>query len=217
MVNYSTFTYNFDFNLAQASLWRENYDSSNWICSGQGQSDISVTLSNSNSHHAYVCSGLNDQFLIAWQDYRLNKNILNINNGTDQIWYSIYDGTEDVLWSSGQNKFDYFIGSNIYNPKITLDSAGTFNLIGYYNTGLYYYVGPVNDNTMLIGNTYWNDNYFVPDNLISLSADSSPFAYINDNYIKNFIAFSNDKALPLVTDTLLKVRIDNVKNAYALR
>jgi hypothetical protein len=94
--------------------WRDNKDSKNWLCSGQGRIDLKISNSGSQSINSSVSANTYGMFVIAWQSRRNNLN---------PIYSATWDSEKDILYSSGQGLQEHKLINTGFKPQLLTDVA----------------------------------------------------------------------------------------------
>jgi hypothetical protein len=205
-----------------SNYWSRNEYDNNWLCSGQGKTDLQVSSSShSQSIFSDVASNIYGFFQIVWQTRR---------DGKYQIYGGIWDSDSDYLYSSGQGGYDKLKLVAGYNPIVITDQNESFFIAGHATEGE-------------VGGDITNDIYInaCPLPVIDISApeetDTSVFAkicspgitnYLSSSYdqikmrvrkedISGSLVINADKAVPIINKKSIKLDVDGIHGAYAVR
>jgi len=128
----------------EASIWREDTDSRNWISSGQGFDDFRITNTNKEALNAKAIAGQTGLFYISWEDYRYTRTQDSQPSLSPDYFFSVYDASEDKIYSSAQGSFDrritYYSESDtsiLYDSSVFLDQFQNFNIAFHNGTKIY--------------------------------------------------------------------------------
>lgn len=196
-----------------SNYWSYNKDANNWLCSGQGKSDLQVSSSSqSQSIFSDVASDLHGLFQIVWQVRR---------DGKYQVYGAKWDSELDYLYSSGQGGYDKLELIAGYDPIVFADQANNFYISGHTGSDIYIKSCP-----LLVS---------VPDTPDETSTDA--FAklcgpginvYLSTSYdqikarvreedIIGSLVINSDKVVPIINKKLIRLDIDGIAGAYAVR
>lgn len=89
-----------------ANIWREDKDSINWLCSGQGFDDFRITQTDREAINANVVSSSNDLFYVSWEDYRFSRLSSDQPVISPDYFFGVYNANEDKFYSSAQGSYD---------------------------------------------------------------------------------------------------------------
>lgn len=89
-----------------ADIYRQDTDSLNWTCSGQGGIDTRLTASQGNALFPIAKASRDSKVYVAWEDYRYNSEIPSQKALSPDVYYCVYDATTNLFYSSAQGSYD---------------------------------------------------------------------------------------------------------------
>ena len=217
-IHYGDYEYTVPCSAVDLSVWRSNSDAQNWLSSGQGKQDMRISKTINQSLFPSVGANLTGQFLIAWQDFRNSDPTNSILSEKSQIYYGVWDMTDDVIWSSGQGNFDGRLFPYGFRPVVTLDSGGVFYTAARKDNGITSFAGPVVTSTSPTLPTYFlTDEQFVnlDDGQHGLNQYMEVRVYEPDATGSFVVDKSN--VVSVVEDCIVRFDVMGVSGAYAIR
>ncbi len=195
------------------SFYRSNNnDKNNWICSGQGNSDLLVTGDIGQSLFPAIDSNIFGIFNIVWQSRR---------NNISTVYAAMWDSDNDLLYSSGQGLNDTKIFDSGFSPIIIEDPVGSFYVSSYINTKLRYYVCPIK--TFSTCTTYLEAGELT-ERLCYPGQSTRLSSTIDDIIVRVYeedtddnIVINKDKVIPITTKTNIRLDISGTNALYAVR
>ncbi len=223
----------FEFNCLSTLANENTYlNQDEWICSGQGFSDIRITDTNSSAIQPQIVATSFDSYFIFWQDYRLNNNLSGSTYLPD-YFCAIYKAQDDEFICSGQGGYDRRITQNNESKKGYYD--GVFFLDSFQNINTLFHDGQKIFNSICsFGCNYNKINTvtFTSPCMFTDETDSSLF-FIGESperdveqYQKirlstssvSYTTYSDlQKAIPVVSDCFVELDIIGVPGTYAYR
>lgn len=202
--------------------WNYNDNDDNWLCSGQGKVDLQVSSSaSSQSVMSGVSSNIYGLYQIAWQTRR---------DGVYQVYGAMWDSETDVLYSSGQGRYDELKLFAGYDPIVLTDQANNFYIAGYTTEGtspndmtsdIYVNACPL---PVAILETPSQTSTKLFAKLCSPGMDiylSSSYNQIKARVYKEDVSGSlvvnNNKVVPIIKKKTIRLDIDGIAGAYAVR
>jgi hypothetical protein len=202
--------------------WNYNNDDQNWLCSGQGKVDLQVSSSSqSQSIFTDIASNIYGLYQIVWQTRR---------DGVYEVYGAVWDSELDILYSSGQGRYDELKLRAGYNPIVLTDQANNFYIAGHATEGTI----PGN----ITSDIYINACPF-PTNIPTTPEETSTdlFAklcapgltdYLTSSYdqikariyqedIAGSLVINKDKVVPIINKQFIRLDIDGISGAYAVR
>ena len=202
--------------------WDYNKDDNNWLCSGQGKTDLQVSSSSqSQSIFPNVSSNIHGIFQIVWQTRRDN---------IYQVYGAVWDSELDILYSSGQGRYDELKLVAGYSPIVLTDQANNFYIAGHTTEGKtpgniinYIYVNacqfPISiSHTPEETSTGLFAKLCTPGMTTYLTSVYDQIkARICQDDISGSLVINKDKVVPIINKSLIKLDIDGIDGAYAVR
>ncbi len=204
-----------------SNYWsRSEYDN-NWLCSGQGKTDLQVSSSShSQSIFSNVSSNIYGLFQIVWQTRR---------DGKYQIYGGVWDSEIDYLYSSGQGGYDELKLVAGYDPIILTDQNENFFIAGHATK-------QTND---VVTNAIYVNACSLPITAEDIPSETSTsvFAkicapgitnYLDSSYeqikvrvreedISGSLVVNANKVVPIINKKTIKLDVDGIHGAYAVR
>jgi len=205
-----------------SNYWNYNKDDKNWLCSGQGRSDLQVSsTSSSQSIFANIASNIHGIFQLIWQTRR---------DGNYQIYGATWDSKIDHLHSSGQGEYDKLKLVKGYDPIIFSDHANNFYITGYAteedvngNTKNDIYINacptPVGEITSPVETTVSEFAKFCGPGIntyLDSSFDQIKIR-IREEDIAGSLVINSGKAVPVINKKSINIDIDGIPGSYAVR
>lgn len=213
-------TYPFIFNCedVDANYWRCNKDKDNWLCSGQGRTDILVSKSGENLLNSDIDSNLFGLHLIAWQS---QKGSVNYING------STWDSSNDKIYSSGQGLYDkrYLYPSDntspisVFNPHVLTDISQNFYISAHGNSTIYSNKCnlPVSDSSEELSQIEVFDDFCYPGYQKEISLNNNVLIRVRDEDVSDSLIINKEKVLPVINKQEIYFDISGIQGAYAVR
>jgi len=212
----------------RGDIFRNNTDKDNWVCSGQGRTDIRISQTQNHSMFCNLAANALNDFFIIWQDYR-KRIVSNSETNNDQTinpvaTYGFYSALQDAFATSGQGF-----------PDAIIQYPGTapFSFASAYLQPLLIldiYQNPVflvaNDNNELV----YNEINFVASAItppvtpvdllrenVTFNTVISPIMRVFSDDVNGSFAMASDKILAIVNEPLVRFDVVNANGAYAVR
>ncbi len=212
-------------------VWREDSDSKNWECSGQGGSDIKVSNSGSKSIRPKSISANNDLFYIVWEDYRYSRQSSLQSSLSPDYFFAIWDVYEDKIIGSGQGDFDrritYFddIGKTLYDASIFIDPFQNLNSIFHDGSTLYSKscsIGcPLSLEISNISSCQFTDSTNGDFYVVGGLPERDISQYMNMRILNKYVSYSTyldiDTPISVINDCFIELDIVGVPGTYAYR
>ncbi len=185
-------------------------DKNNWICSSNGNSDLKVSGSISQSLFPDIASNNFGIFQIVWQSRRSNV-----------IYGSQWDSENDLLYSSGQGMYDNRFLKDGYNLMILKDLANNFYISANTRDSIYYnsyrlLVEDIEKPIETTDQTFEKLCYPGQTNfLTSIIEDIKIRVYEEDT--DDSVIVNKDKIIPVINKQSIRFDIDGVNGLYAVR
>jgi hypothetical protein len=193
--------------------WDYNEDKNNWLCSGQGKSDLKVAGNSGQSIYPSISSNIFGLFQIVWQGRRKDGN---------HTYGAKWDSEKDMLFSSGQGSYDVLELPSSNHPIVVADQASSFYITGSTRDSIAFNACPV-----LISDSP------PPDDPLDLPAFES-FCYpgsvenlgggydqikmrVHKDDISSSLVVNRDKVVPVITQKDIRLEVDGIVGAYAVR
>jgi len=217
---------------ADASIWREDKDSTRWACSGQGGDDFRVSATSNKAMRPHVESTENYLFYIAWEDYRYTRIANTQSPISPDYFFGIWNAESNELISSGQGDFDRRVTYFSDEPNQVLNDASIFvdqfqNLNMVFHDGHSAYsracsVGcPIETFTEIIKPCQFTDgtdgSFFQIGGLPERDIDQ----YMKIRIVNKYVVFSTyldlETPVEVVNDCFVELDIIGVPGTYAYR
>lgn len=218
-----------------ANIWREDKDSVNWMCSGQGFDDFRVTQTDREAINANVVSSSNDLFYISWEDYRFSRLSSDQPAISPDYFFGIYNANEDKFYSSAQGSYDrrmtYYeddINGNLtlFNSSFFIDPFQNINIAFHDGLKVYHQgcsVGcayePFDPN--LISPCMFTDGTDDSFYFVSTGPERDIEQYqkirIRDEYIVYSTYLDLDTPISIINDCFIELDVVGVPGTYAYR
>jgi hypothetical protein len=221
-----------------ADIWREDKDSDNWLCSGQGFDDFRITQTDREAIHANVNSATNDLFYISWQDYRFTRMQNDQPALSPDYFFGVYSANDDKFFSSAQGSYDrrmtfFSDGSEddegglvLFDASVFIDPFQNIN-VAFHDGSKIYHQG------CSIGCAYepFNPERIVPCMFTDGTDDDFYFVTagperdieqyqkmrVRDEYVVYSTYLDTDTPIPVINDCFIELDIIGVPGTYAFR
>ena len=195
-----------------ANMWRENTDKYNWICSGQGKSDLKISTNQDQSLFPSISDGLSGYFSIVWQSRKGNINP--IIGGT-------WDSENDMFYSSGQGLYDKTYLSEGYRPNILTDKSLNFYIASNTNDKILSYKCALPSTEEAAGSSgdIVFESFCYPgyNNILAQLIISDIVIRLYEEDVSGSLAISREKAVSVVEKQDVRIDISGIKGSYAVR
>ena len=197
---------------ADSYLWSYNKDNNKWLCSGQGKTDLQVTDTSDQSVFSSVSSNIFGMFQVVWQSRRGAEN---------SIYSATWDSSEDLLYSSGQGIYDVLKINNGNNPMVLVDQSSNFFITANTRNSFKIYACPFPvgiTGTPLETPTSLFSQFCYPGltTNLGISYDDIIMRVYKED-IHSSLTINKDKAVPVVNKQLIRLDIEGLSGAYAVR
>jgi hypothetical protein len=203
-----------DCNKVNSFYWAYNKDNKNWLCSGQGKTDLQITSGNEQTINTDISSGVFGIYKLVWQGRR---------NSGNNIYGAQWDSNKDIVYSSGQGLYDSLELKTSFYPISITDQANNFY---------------INSSSSDVIKFKACEREVRSEEVISEDVDgSASFAsicypgsanFLNSSYdtikariykedIDGSLIINNNKTVPVVSKKSIRVDIDGIVGAYAVR
>jgi len=196
--------------------WSYNKDANNWLSSGQGKADLKVTDSSDQSVFSDVSSNIFGIFQIIWQSRR---------NSVGGIYGSMWDSSQDLLYSSGQGMYDKLYikdNSSVNNPIVITDQSNNFYIAGSVIDRILYNACPL---PISLEGVVTTDS---PTASFESLCNPGLITYLDSSYdtikvrvyeedVDKSLVINDDKVVPVVVKQSIRLDIDGIQGAYAIR
>lgn len=186
-----------------------NVDKNKWISSGNGKDDLKV--SEGESFAPSVCSNGFGQYVVAWHSKEF---------GVYNVYGGIWDSNTDILFSSGQGNSDMKLVQGGRNPIVMVDQADNFPVVANSDSQLKFYNCPFPRRISDSGAPDVEESE-IPCYPLSSSNINSGFdsivARVLEEDQKGSIVVNSSKVLSVVDNQIVRIEVDGVKSAYAVR
>jgi len=196
--------------------WGDDGDKNNWLCSGQGKSDLQVNSGNDQSIVPAIASNNFGLFQVVWQSRRTTGN---------NIYGVVWDSTKDMLYSSGQGMYDKLEIKNADHPLIVTDQASNFYITGHLGEEIKFKACPfapcvesVFDDPIPPTGVEAFESFCYPgsSSLLNSSYDMIK-ARVYEEDISGSLVINNNKVVPVIDKQSIRFDIDGIVGAYAVR
>ena len=207
-----------DCNRIDSYYWNYNKDKNNWLCSGQGKTDLQVCGGFGQAINSSIASNLFGIFKIVWQGRKVVSE-KNVNN----IYSALWDSSKDILYSSGQGLYDILEITNANHPLIVTDSALNFYITGTVKDNIKYKacsLGVCNDTTTgsIAPETNLFETFCYPGSSSFLSnAYDEIKMRVYKGDISGSLVVNDEKVIPVIDKKIIRLDIDGIVGAYAVR
>ena len=198
-----------------AHYWSDDKDKNNWICSGQGKGDLKIASSIHQSLFTAIDSNEFGMFEVVWQD---------VSDGGNYIYGATWDSENDKLYCSGQGLPNHQLIAKGYRPMVIADQSSNFYISSFKRDDIYYrsYVMPVS--SISFTDTDPGDNRPIfstkcyPGEITNLDGSfASINARVYEEDQKGSLIVNKDKILPIITEQDIRLEINGIQGAYAVR
>lgn len=221
---------------ADANIWREDKDSQNWICSGQGFDDFRITQTDREALNPRVVSAHNDLFYISWEDYRFSR----MQSGQPVIspdyFFGVYNSAEDKFYSSAQGSYDrrmtFYADQSGANGLILFDHVSLID--PYQNINILFHDGvKTYHQACSIGCAYvpfnperitpckftdgTDDDFYQVTTGPERNIEQYQKMRIREDYVQYSTYLDADSPIPVVNDCFIELDIIGVPGTYAYR
>jgi len=210
-------------NRVDSYYWNYNKDKNNWLCSGQGKTDLKVCSGFGQAINSSIASNLIGNFQIVWQGRRTSQDANGIISRIDNIYSAIWESSKDKLHSSGQGLYDTLEMDEGNHPVVITDPALNFYITGTTKDNIKYKEctvspgdeapdggGTSNDTTFEAfcypGETTLLSNAYDEIKMRIYKEDTSGSLVIND-----------EKVVSVINKKSIRLDVDGIVGAYAVR
>jgi hypothetical protein len=106
---------------------KEDVNSAEWLCSGQGSMDLRITKTQSNAMFPSCFGSCDEAIYIAWEDHRFNSST----SPVPYAYWTVWDASTDIFYSSGQGYHDRQAGTSLSLKPVMLVSNMQYPAIVY--------------------------------------------------------------------------------------
>lgn len=197
--------------------WNYNKDKNNWLCSGQGKTDLKVCGGFGQAINSSIDSNLEGTFKIVWQGRKVLNNIANNN-----IYSAIWDSNKDILYSSGQGLYDVLEMDEGNHPVVITDPALNFYITSTTKDNIKYKACPVTHGNVVtpvappIESTFEAFCYPGESTLLSSSYDEIKMRVYKED-VSGSLTVNNEKAVSIVNKKSIRLDVDGIVGAYSVR
>lgn len=204
-------------NKVDSYYWNYNKDKNNWLCSGQGKTDLRVCGGFGQAINSSIDSNLVGTFKIVWQG-RKETNSTN-------VYSAIWDSNRDILYSSGQGLYDVLEMDEGNHPIVITDSSLNFYITGTTKDNIKYKECGVQPGgggeggeggEPPAGSSFEAFCYPGESTLLSSSYDEIKMRIYKED-ISGSLTISNEKAVPIINKRSIRLDVDGIVGAYAVR
>jgi len=193
--------------------WSYNKDEKNWLCSGQGKSDLQVSSSShSQSIFSDVESNIFGLFQIVWQTRR---------DGDNRVYGAVWDAESDYLYSSGQGSQDELKLSGGYEPIVLKDQSENFVITAHDAISIYGNACPIPisvPDTPMQTSTEIFKKLCGPGLDVNLSSAYDQIkARVREEDTDGSLVINSNKVVPIIKKKHINIDIDGIAGAYAVR
>lgn len=209
-----------DCNRVDSYVWIDNKDDNRWLCSGQGKVDLQISNDFNQSINPSIASNSFGIFQVVWQERREGS------SPSGYVWniYSAkWDPSNDVIYSSGQGSYNILEVYNAQMPLILSDQANNFYISGHVEDAVKFKACPFNvcdetDTSSGDGGEDGFEEFCYPGLATNLSSsyDTIKMRVFEDD-IMGSLTVSGNKAVPVVNKQSIRLDIDGIPGAYAVR
>ena len=205
-------------------FWNHNKDKNNWLCSGQGKSDLKVCGGFGQAVNSSIDSNLVGTFRIVWQGRKISivdgKRVSNNN-----IYSATWDSNRDILFSSGQGLYDVLEMDEGNHPVVITDPALNFYITGITKDNIKYKECAVlpgdedkngGGSEVPSGSTFEAFCYPGESTLLSSSYDEIKMRVYKED-ISGSLTINNEKAVAVVNKRSIRLDVVGIVGAYAVR
>ena len=187
-------------------------DRKHWLCSAQGGTDLRVTSDNSPNLFSTVRANDFNMFRVVWQTRRSNGY---------KIYGAHWISDSDLLYCSGQGMYDEkMIDRGLY-PNLVVDIANNFYVSSHDSSNLYYHVCPMSTSIPDIPEIDEGsdlESICYPGTSILLGSSVGNLSMrVYEQDTDGSLVVSRDKVIPVVTKQDIRLEINSLPGAYALR
>jgi hypothetical protein len=203
-------------NRVDSYYWNYNKDKNNWLCSGQGKTDLRVCGGFGQAVNSSIDSNLVGTFKIVWQG-RKETNSTN-------VYSAIWDSNRDILYSSGQGLYDVLEMDEGNHPIVITDPSLNFYITGTTKDNIKYKEcgvqpgdgGDGGGGEPPAGSSFEAFCYPGESTLLSSSYDEIKMRIYKED-ISGSLTISNEKAVSIVNKRSIRLDVDGIVGAYAVR
>ena len=225
IINIETISLMLDCNRIDPYYWNHNEDKNNWLCSGQGKTDLQVCGGFGQAINPSIASNMFGVFQLIWQGRRVG--------GSSNIYGALWDSAVDYLYSSGQGRYDILemsdptsdplVNNAINNPIVLRDHADNFYMTGSLSNKIRYKAcnikrcpqGTPGDTTE---GTLNFEAFCFPGSTEFLSSSYDEIKMrIYEEDISGSLVVNDEKVIPVIDKKLIKLDIEGLAGSYAVR
>ena len=215
-----------------SDFWKTDYDSQNWLSSGQGFEDFRISLADGNCLFPKVSVTENDIFYVMWQDFRYTRLLDSQSPSSPDYFMALYDTENDNFQCSGQGGYDrrltYFSETEkyLYDASVFIDPFQNINLTLHdgkkvYNQSCSLGCKFTAKNKDLILPCMFTDETDPSFFVVGGSPDRTVDQYQKVRISPESVAYSTyldvNTPIPVVTDCFVELDIIGVPGTYAFR
>jgi hypothetical protein len=200
--------------------WDYNKDANKWLCSGQGKMDLKVADGFSQSLNPSIDSNLSGIHQIVWQGRR---------SYGQNIYGAKWDSTQDLLYSSGQGLSNTLElakpdQSTLNKPIVLSNALNNFYITSNDNDSILHrscLIKSCSVSDLEVGESFIEPavrRVCYPGELKMLdnSYDSIKMMVLKEDIAGSLVVNSN-KTVPVIDKTSIRIDIDGIVGAYAVR
>ena len=206
-----------DCNRVDSYYWNYNKDKNNWLCSGQGKTDLKVSKGIGQSINPSIDSNIEGTFKIVWQGRRIYNGIMSNN-----VYSAVWDSMRDILYSSGQGLYDALEMDEGNHPIVVTDPALNFYITGITENNIKYKECAVSidsgDSEGVIpgGSTFEAFCYPGSSSFLGSSYDEIKMRVYKEDTSGSLVV-NSDKVVSVINKTSIKLDVEGIVGAYAVR
>jgi len=208
-----------DCNRVDSYYWNYNKDKKNWLCSGQGKTDLKVSGGIGQSINPSVDSNIEGAFKIVWQGRRVYNGVMSNN-----VYSASWDSSRDILYSSGQGSYDILEMDEGNHPIVITDPALNFYITGTTKNDIKYKecgtneVGGGGGDPPGGGGGSVFEAFCYPgsSSFLASSYDEIKMRVYKDDTVGSLVV-NSDKVVPVVNKKSIRLDVDGIVGAYAVR
>jgi len=208
-------------NRVDSYYWNYNKDKNNWLCSGQGKTDLRVCGGFGQAINSSIDSNSVGTFKIVWQG-RKESTVDDERVPNNNIYSAEWDSNRDILYSSGQGLYDILEMDEGSHPIVITDSSLNFYITGTTKGNIKYKECGVSDGDggggggSPPGSSFEAFCYPGESTLLSSSYDEIKMRVYKED-ISGSLTISDEKVVPIINKKSIRLDVNGIVGAYAVR
>jgi hypothetical protein len=116
----------------RGDVWRNDTTSRDWLCSGQGSSDIRITQTRDHALFASAYGSADGMVYLAWEDHRFTEGAI-----APYAYWGAWDAVNDIFYCSAQGYRDRLAGQAAFRPVLLVSNMQYPSVVWQNDTGIF--------------------------------------------------------------------------------